>query len=106
MTVVRRKKNTYEIFQDEDGNWVGEPRGIENIVTKYYKDLFTNDGGREQSCITGAFPKLSMEELHAINKEITRGDIFNVISHMGPFKAPGPDGLQAESMEVYWSFLL
>lgn len=95
VTAVRRKKNTYEILQDENGSWVGDPRRIENIVTKYYKELFSDDGMREQTCITGVFPKLSNEELHAINREITRGDILNVISHMGPFKAPGPDGLQA-----------
>lgn len=60
---------------------------------------------REPSCITGAFPKLSNEELRAINMETTRGDIYNVISHMGPFKAPSPDDLQTVFFKSPWKVI-
>lgn len=44
VTAVRRKKNTYDILQEEEGNWVGEPTRIETMVTKYYRDLFAGMG--------------------------------------------------------------
>lgn len=105
VTTVRRKKNSYDIIQDDGGNWVGIPAQIESVVTQYYKDLFSDEGGREPACISGAFPKLSLEELRVFNREITRGYIYNVISHMGAFKAPGPDGLQVGFYKSQWKII-
>lgn len=95
ITAVRRKNNSYDIMQDDGGNWARDTIQIESLVSNYYKDLFSEEGTRDSAFIYGAFPKLSLEELKIFDKEITRGDIFNVISHMGSLKAPGPDGLQA-----------
>lgn len=105
VTAVRRKKNTYDILQEEEGNWVGEPTRIETMVTKCYRDLFADDGIRDVACITGPFPKLSDQEMRAINKEFTKGDIFNVMSHMGSFKAPSLDGLQATFFKSQWKII-
>lgn len=73
MTAVRRKRNSYDIIQDDVGNWVGDSVQIEAMITKYYKDLFSAEGGRDNSCISGAFPKLSSEETRIFNREVTWG---------------------------------
>lgn len=93
VTTIKRRKNTYDILQDRDGNWVGEPQQLENMVSSFYKDLFKDDGGCIPSPISRAFPNLSKENKRSLSKEVTRSDIFNVIKHMHPFKAPGIDGL-------------
>lgn len=95
ITAVRRKRNSYDILQDDGANWVGDPVRLEALVTNYYRNLFANDTDREPACISGAFPKLSSEDLISLEREITCGDIYNVVRHMGSFKAPGPDGFQA-----------
>lgn len=91
-TAVRRRRNTYDILQDSNGNWIGDPNQLEAMVTNYFKTFFTDDGSHEPSCITGAFPSLTVEEKECLGKEVSRSEIFNVVNHMGSFKAPGPDG--------------
>lgn len=66
---------------------MGDPVQLENLVTNYYRGLFASEGVRDPTPIFGAFPKLSQEDLRLLEKEITCGDIFNVVSHMGSFKA-------------------
>lgn len=81
------------MLQDSEGNWVGDQDGLETMVTNYYKDLFTEEESREPTCILGAFPSLSAQEVDDISRNVSKCDIFNVVRHMGAFKAPGPDGL-------------
>lgn len=102
ITTVRRRRNNYDMLQDFDGNWVGDQVGLEAMVTNFYKKLFSEEGDREPSCILGAFPSLSMQELEDLNMDVTKGDIFNVVNQMGAYKAPGPDGLQAIFVQSQW----
>lgn len=102
VTAIRRRRNSFDMLQDAEGNWVGDPGNLETLVTTYFRNLFTEEGGREGSCIMGAFPILSNDELTMIEREVSKSDIFNVVNHMGAFKAPGPDGLQAAFFQSQW----
>lgn len=105
VTTIRRRKNTYDVLQDTDGNWIGEREKIEEMVTSYFQDLFSNDTPREPMPINGAFPLLSKAELRLLNKRVTIKDIFNVVSHLNPYKAPGGDGLHAAFFQSQWEFV-
>lgn len=50
----------------------------------------------------GAFPTLSQDDLRLLEMEVTQGHIFNVVNHMGCFKLPGPDRLQATLLKSQW----
>lgn len=102
VTAVRRRRNYIEMLQDNEGNWVGDPERLEHLVTKYFSDLFSEDTTRETTCISGAFPVLSNEEIRSLDGGVTRSEIFNVVNRMGAFKAPGPDGLQAAFLQSQW----
>lgn len=39
MTVVRRRRNTYEAIQDLNSNWFGEEEALERLVTNYLSNL-------------------------------------------------------------------
>lgn len=103
ITTVRRCKNNYDLLQDDNGNWIRHPPDLERMVTCYFKSLFSEDGEREPTCIWGAFPPLNEDDLCMLNKRLTRRDIHNVVNHMGAFKAPGIDGLQAAFLQIQWS---
>lgn len=105
VTVVRRRKNSFDLLQDDNGNWVSDPIELESMVTNYFKTLFAEQGNREPTCIMGAFPPLHEEDRVDINKVVTRSEIFNVINHMGAFKAPGMDGFQAVFFQSQWPII-
>lgn len=83
------------MLQDKEGNWIGDQNLLEAMVTEYFKNLFSDDGIREPTCILGAFPKLSDDDKRMLDRPVTRSEIFNAINHMGAFKAVGSDGFQA-----------
>lgn len=105
ITTIRHRKNTYDMLQDIEGNWIGEREKIEVMVTNYFQNLFSNDGPRDPMPISGAFPQLTEVDLRFLSKRITRKDIFNVVRHLNPFKAPGFDGLQAAFFQSQWEFI-
>lgn len=105
VTTVRRRKNSFDLIQDDNGNWVSDPIELESMVTNYFKTLFAEQGNREPTCIMAAFPPLHEEDRVDINKVVTRSEIFNVINHMGAFKAPGMDGFQAVFFQSQWPII-
>lgn len=102
MTAIRRRKNSYDMLQDENGEWVGNQDQLEAMITIFYKKLFTADGSIAPAPIRGAFPPLSEADCASLSRNVTRSDIFNVVNHMNPFKAPGSDGLQAVFFQSQW----
>lgn len=105
VTAIRRRKNSFDLLRDANGNWIGDQDQIENIATSYFQDLFAEEGVRIASPLNGAFPTLSVENKRMLSKRVTRSDIYNVIRHMNPFKEPGVDGLQAGFFQSQWSFI-
>ncbi|RDY11950.1 hypothetical protein CR513_03319, partial [Mucuna pruriens] len=66
MTLIRRRKNTYESLQREDGTWVTNQVELEDLVTTFYKNLFMEEVEYKPFCLHGAFPSFpfdSREEL-------------------------------------------
>lgn len=72
VTGIRRKRNSFEILQDGDGNWVSEPADLERLVSNFYIDLFTEPSGTFPFCIKGAFPTLSEESLTSLGSSVSR----------------------------------
>lgn len=104
VTTIRRRNNSYEMLQDENGNWIGDRQQLEEMVTSFYRNLFSDDGLNLPAPITGAFPTLSESTLRFLEREVTHRDILNVVNHMNPFKAPGVDGLLSKSMACHWRY--
>lgn len=101
-TIVRRRRNTYEILQDSEGNWVGDQDQLEAMVTSYFSTLFTEVGNTDPACISSAFPKLTDEECRLLDRDASTSEIFNTINHMGALKAPSPYGLQSAFFQSQW----
>lgn len=104
-TTIKKRKNTYDMLQDSKGNWIGDQTQLEAMVTNYFTNLFTDSDNFEQACISGAFPALSEIDKSMLARAVIPSEIFNVITHMGAFKAPGPDGLQVAFYQSQWQFV-
>ncbi|KAK6162264.1 hypothetical protein DH2020_002105 [Rehmannia glutinosa] len=93
-TMQRRKKNC--ILRLVDDNLIvceGETE-TENIVTKFYKKLFTSEGifGSNDilDVITHSITTQMDKDLVA---PVDEAEIKRAIFNMNPYKAPGPDGM-------------
>lgn len=102
VTTIRRKRNSFDILQDNEGQWVSDPEELEKMASNFYKELFCDNSGTTPFCLQGTFPSLSEKSLSGVGSSITRQEIFQTIMSMGSFKAPGPDGLQAIFYKSQW----
>lgn len=105
VTAIRRKRNHFEMLQNNEGQWISEPGEVESLVSNFYKELFTGTPGMTPFCLKGAFPKLSENSLRSLESNITRKEICQTVMNMGRFKAPGPDGLQAIFYQSQWDIV-
>ncbi|XP_019153894.1 PREDICTED: uncharacterized protein LOC109150438 [Ipomoea nil] len=48
---ARRRRNTIRRLQDENGNWVEDSQGLDNVMLNYYTGLFFPDYGEMQEVI-------------------------------------------------------
>ncbi|XP_019161998.1 PREDICTED: uncharacterized protein LOC109158536 [Ipomoea nil] len=89
---ARRRKNTFKRLQDEDGNWVVDEAGLDNVMLNYFTSLFSPDYGDFQEVIETISAKVTGADnarlLHPLSMEEVRIAVFQ----MHPDKSPGPDG--------------
>lgn len=63
VTTIRRRRNKYDMLQDDIGTWVSDPKTLEALASQYFKNLFQDEGMCVNHCLRGAFPRLSQDEL-------------------------------------------
>ena len=74
-TTIRRRKNTYDILQNEDGVWISDQQELEELVMGFFKNLFTDDDNVTPFCLTGSFPPLSEDECRTLHLDVTNQEI-------------------------------
>nr|KYP47404.1 LINE-1 reverse transcriptase isogeny [Cajanus cajan]KYP47411.1 LINE-1 reverse transcriptase isogeny [Cajanus cajan] len=80
---------------DDNNNWISQPNALENMVTNFYKTLFSDTRDSVDFVLSNVFPHLEYEELVEIGRPICDVEISHTVKQMKGLKAPGPDGLQA-----------
>ena len=79
-------------------NTATERKGIEEIVTNHFEEIFTASKNTDklEDMFSGAeIAKLEVEQRKELAKEFTREEVRKVVKEMHPTKALGPDGFQA-----------
>ena len=99
----RRRKNRIEGLQNQNGEWIDDQQGIENISLEYFVSIFKSD-----------FPSNFAESLEAISPRVTSdmnkellaefkaAEVWKALKQMHPTKAPGPDGMSPLFFHQYW----
>lgn len=102
VTTIRRWKNHITALQNEQGTWVNSAQLLEELATKYFKNLFTSEGNVSPYVHSGLFPALEAHKVAVLSNTVTDEEIGNVIRSIGAYKAPGPDGYQAVFYQSQW----
>lgn len=50
-------------------------------------------------------PRLGSIHVARLQAEVTKEEVWEAVSTMGPFKAPGPDGFQVVFFKTYWHII-
>ena len=86
-----------------DGTWCAESSVLEKEAVNFFKTLYTEETpGSGQEAATWAGSVLSEEDRVLLGAPVSVEKVQEAVFSMGPFKAPGPDGLQPVFYQQCW----
>jgi len=101
---MRRSRHLIVGLKDDAGNWQTKDDDIGNVITQYFKNLFSTSypSGMEEvlDCIE---PKITDEVNAALCKPYTWEEVDRALIQMHSHKAPGLDGLNPFFFQHFWS---
>jgi hypothetical protein len=87
-------------IRNEKGDITTEPEEIQNIISSYYKRLYStkleNLDEMDNFLDRYQIPKLNQDQINDLNSPISPKEIEAVINSLPTQKSPGPDGFSAE----------
>ncbi|RYR68842.1 hypothetical protein Ahy_A03g015320 [Arachis hypogaea] len=75
------------------------------MAFSFYADLYNDSLPDHPFVLNNAFPQLNAKDLYSVGRNIFELDIKEAIFHIGRFKYPGRDGLQAIFYQSQWDHL-
>lgn len=105
----RAAKNSFDSPFDVDGVKKTSQTDIENILTAFYKDLFTKDPTIDMQIQTTIIDDLELSltdhDRDACEGVLTTDELFIALKCLQTGKAPGSDGLPTEFYLAFWDDL-
>jgi hypothetical protein len=86
-----------------DGSMSESKEEMEEMATKFFKDLYTADQKVQPDIITdNVQTQISQEMNERLCKDYSDEEIGNALFQIGPLKAPGKDGFPARFFQRHW----
>lgn len=93
-TLQRRMTNKIGRIKDGNGDWVAEDDKVLTCFVDFYKNLFSTDAMVGRNMNTEVIPSLVTDQMNtALLSQVTETEVERAAFEMGPYKSPGPDGL-------------
>lgn len=100
---MRRRANQITKLKNDAGEWNEWNEGLEELITGYYKGLFTAtlvEWTEVIECVTNS---ITVEQNLSLLPEVTDVEVKEALFQMHPDKAPGPDGMTPAFFQKHWS---
>ncbi|XP_074346352.1 uncharacterized protein LOC141685128 [Apium graveolens] len=100
---TRRKNNQVQRLKDENGVWRENVEDIQNIITRYFSQLFqvsTKDGKLSER---EKVNQITDEDNAALLEEVSDMEVKMEVFSMHPDKSPGVDGLNPAFFQIFWN---
>ncbi len=105
-TVIRRHQNRIRAIRGEDGQLTEDPDTIQRILECFFRARWTEQTG-DGSLVDIPMPQIrvSEEEIAALIRPVSEGEIRETVWSLVGDKAPGPDGFPPVFFRRYWSIV-
>lgn len=94
------------MLKEDNNRWIDNPDSIKALVQNYFQNLLrdqnTNPGVRQ---VVHPHVSLTREDNMMLCSPISPAEIWNCVKNIDPFKAPGPDGIEAIFYQKYWNLV-
>ncbi|GAU45807.1 hypothetical protein TSUD_87100 [Trifolium subterraneum] len=103
---IRRRRNNIIMLRNSDKEWVEDPSTLHNMVTEFYKNLFSKPNEECEWFQTNiTYPRLEVSSLAKLENVPDSEEIKYALFSMSPWKAPGPDGYPAGFYQQAWNIV-
>lgn len=105
--LTRRKANRIHKLRNSLGEWVSSPEELSQVVTDYFRDLFSGNGSNAAyyDSISGFPPLVSDSDNLELTKDFTTEEFKEAIMSMNADKSPGPDGFNPGFFQKFWGIV-
>ncbi|CAL1407231.1 unnamed protein product [Linum trigynum] len=100
----RRRRNQISSLRNSNEEWTDDPDELKGTTRDFYVALYTDDGVAMITILHG-FPTLPTTDWKNLDKNFSIDVLHEAIRAMGPFKAPGVDGLNPLFYQRFWSLV-
>ncbi|XP_028121413.1 uncharacterized protein LOC114318678 [Camellia sinensis] len=101
-TLIRRKRNRIMALKNDDGTWCTNQIELQARAVQHFQQLFKTEVVGPVSALPQSLPYLTPQEVTALVHPISLMEVKNAVFSLGPFKAPGPDGIQPFFYQRFW----
>jgi hypothetical protein len=102
----KRRKIFVGTIVDEMGQKRDSPEGVEHAFVDYFSNLFTAGQIEDlDRCLQPLEGRIDDGMNEALNKNFSAEEVHTALFQMGPLKAPGPDGLNANFFQKNWALM-
>ncbi|KAG8502883.1 hypothetical protein CXB51_000604 [Gossypium anomalum] len=91
-TLLRRKNNRITAIRNSNGNWIYDPKDIEDEVNKFFQRLYREIPDPMRSLPHCGFLELDPADIYFLERPVTNEEINEAMFDMAPLEALGSDG--------------
>lgn len=108
MAITRRRKNTIQSIQQENGEWITSDKEIKSAFVAHFYAIYQAEHLHPITAIVPpevfqSLPKVSPASLSILTADPSEQEIKSALFSLGPDKAPGPNGLNAKVLQEQWN---
>lgn len=89
----------------DGAQWCSDPDLQKSRAREFYAHLYTAEPCLPCDSQDWNFPTLCHRDRSWLNRPVVAQEIYEAISQMGAYKAPGPDGFPPCLFQIYWHIL-
>ncbi|KAK5824615.1 hypothetical protein PVK06_019396 [Gossypium arboreum] len=94
-TLLRGKNNCITAIRKSDGNWIYDPKDIEDEANDFFQRLYREIPAPLGGLPHSGFPQLDPTDINFLEKPMSNEEIKEAMFDMAPLKAPRSDGFHA-----------